>query len=95
MQVSARCVLERHEICNRFASDERGQKAFSTVVTTVAARLGLVAALRTDMSLLDWELRRLIASSAVRHDVRKVSVEADFESGLWADRLEFLSSKGI
>jgi len=82
MQVSAGCVLERHEICNRFTSDEHGQKAFSTVVTTVAACLGLVAALRIDMSVLDWELRRLIASSAVRHDVRKISVEIDFEIGL-------------
>jgi len=82
MQVSAGCVLERHEICNRFTSDEHGQKAFSTVVTTVAACLGLVAALRIDMSVLDWELRRLIASSAVRHDVRKISVEVDFEIGL-------------
>jgi len=42
MQVFAGCVLERHEICNRFASDERGQKTFSTIVTTVAAFLGLV-----------------------------------------------------
>jgi len=84
MQVFAGCVLERHEICNRFASDERGQKTFSTIVTTVA--VGSVSwscsSLRIDMSLLDWELRRLITSSAVPRDVPKIGVEIDFEIGL-------------
>jgi hypothetical protein len=92
-QVCARCVLERHEICNRSASDERGHNAFSTMITTVGTCL--VAALRIDMSLLDWELRRLIVSSAVYHDVRKVSVEIYFDIGLWTDWLWFLSSEGI
>ena len=78
--MSARCVLERHEICNRSASDERVHNAFSTMVTTVGACL--FAALRIDMSVLDWELHRFIASSAVYHDVRKVSVEIYFDIGL-------------
>ena len=82
--VRYRCPLDASLKDTRYAIDLRrmsaDNKAFNTIVTTVAAFL--VAALRIDKCLLDWELRRLIAFSAVRHDVREVSVEMEFEIGL-------------